>query len=95
MGNCLPDNKDMKTAYRDLRAQHPHPVPERIPYTATGSKQEPVPALRGTVPPPTLLLAPKEAKPTETSITIHGAKWRIPQHHMTPQDLPAGPYCTS
>ena len=41
----------------------------------------------GPVPPLTLLLPPNEAKPTQTTVIHHGAKWRIPEHHMTVRDL--------
>ena len=81
----------MKTAYRDFRAQHPYAVPARAPSTPTGSKHEPVPPVTGQVPPLTLLLAPNEAKPTQTSVIRRGAMWRIPTHHMTTQDLPTVP----
>ena len=87
-GNRLPDNKEMRTAYRDFRAQHPCSVPATAPYTPAGSKQEPVPLVTGKVPPLTLLLA----KPTQTTVIRHGARWRIPKHHMTPQDLPVVPH---
>ena len=46
----------------------------------------------GPVPPLTLLLAPNEAKPTQTTVIQHGAKWRIPKHHMTARDLPRVPH---
>ena len=61
------------------------------PYAPTGSKHEPVPPVTGPVPPLTLLLAPNEAKPTQTTVIHHGAKWRIPKHHMTARDLPKVP----
>ena len=48
--------------------------------------------MTGPVPPLTLLLAPTEAKPTQTTIIHHGAKWRIPKHHMTARDLPRVPH---
>ena len=73
----------MQAAYRDFKKQHPRPVPATPPYAPTGSKHEPVPPVAGLVPPLTLLLAPKEAKPTYTTVIHHGAKGRIPKHHMT------------
>ena len=79
----------MKPAYRDFRAQHPHPVPATAPYKHISSKHESVPPVTGQVPPLTLLLAPNEAKPTQTTVICHGAKWRISKHHMTTQNLPA------
>ena len=81
----------MKRAYRDFRAQHPYPVPATAPYTPIGSKHEPIPPATGWVPPLTLLRAPNEAKPMQTTVIRHGAKWRIPTHHMTTQDLQAVP----
>ena len=73
----------MKAAYRDIKKQHPCPVSVTPPHTPTGSKHEPVPRVMGPVPPLTLLLAPNEAKPTQTTVIHHEAKWRIPKHHMT------------
>ena len=64
----------MKTAYQDFRKQHPYPVPATARYTTTGSKHEPAPPVTGQVPPLTLLLAPNEAKPTQTTVIHHGAK---------------------
>ena len=85
-GSHLLDNKDMKTAYRDFRAQHRCSVPATAPYTRIGLKHEPNPPLTGQVPLLTLPLTSSEAKPTRTTIIRHGAKWRIPKYHMTPQD---------
>ena len=79
-------------AYRDFRAQIPYPVPATAPYTPIGSKHEPVPPVTGQVPPLTLLLAPHEAKPTQTAVIRHRAKWRIPKQHMTTQDLATVPH---
>ena len=81
----------MHTAYREFTKQHPRPIPATPPYAPTGSKHEPVPPVTGPVPPLTLLLAPNEAKPTQTTVIHHGAKWRIPKHHMTARDLPRVP----
>ena len=90
-GHTLPGSKDMRTAYREFTKQHPRPIPVTPPYAPTGSKHEPVPPVTGPVPPLTLLLAPNEAKPTQTTVIHHGAKWRIPKHHMTARDLPKVP----
>ena len=90
-GHTLPGSKDMRAAYRDFKKQHPRPIPATSPYAPTGSKHEPVPPVLGPVPPLTLLLALNEAKPTQTSVIHHGAKWRIPKHHMTAGDLPRVP----
>ena len=87
-GHTLPGNQDMNTAYRDFKKQHPCPVPATLPYTTTVSKHEPGPPVRGPVPPLTLLLAPNDAKPTQTTVIHQGAKSRIPKHHMTAQDVP-------
>ena len=87
-GHTLPGSQDMKAAYRDFKKQHPCPVPATPPCPPTGSKHEPVPPGTGLVPPLTLLLAPNEAKPTQTTVIHHRAKWRLPKHHMTAQDLP-------
>ena len=73
----------MHTAYREFTKQHPRPIPPTPPYAPTRSKHEPVPPVTGPVPPLTLLLAPNEAKPTQTTVIHHGAEWRIPKHHMT------------
>ena len=81
----------MRTAYREFTKQHPRPIPATPPSAPTGSKHEPVPPATGPVPPLTLLLAPNEAKPTQTTVISHGAKWRIPKHHMTARDLPKVP----
>ena len=67
------------------------PIPATPPCAPTGSKHGPVPPVKGPVPPLTLLLAPHEAKPTQTTVIHHGAKWRIPKHHMTARDLPRVP----
>ena len=90
-GHNLPGNQDMKTAYRDFKRQYPCPIPATAPYTPTGSKHKPVPPVTGPVPPLTLLLAHNKAKPTQPTVIYHRAKWRIPKHHMTAQDLPAVP----
>ena len=91
-GHTPPENQDMKTAYWDFKKQHPYPVPATAPYTPIGSKHEPVPPVTGQVPPLTLVLAPNEAKPTQTTVIRHKAKWRIPKHHVATQDLPAVPH---
>ena len=91
-GHTLPGSKDMRAAYRDFKKQHPRHIPATPPYAPTGSKHEPVPLVTGPVPPLTLLLAPNEAKPTQTTVIHHGAKWRIPKHHMTAGDLPRVPH---
>ena len=82
----------MQAAYRKFKKQHPRPIPVTPPYAPTGSKHEPVPPVTGLVPPLTLLLAPNEAKPTQPTVIHHGAKWRIPKHHMTARDLPEVPH---
>ena len=87
-GHALPGSKDMKAAYRDFKKKHPRSVPATPPYAPNGSKHEPVPPVTGPVRPLTLLLAPNEAKPIQTTVIHHGAKWRIPKNHMTAQDLP-------
>ena len=91
-GQTLPGSKDMRAAYRDFKKQHPRPIPATPPYAPTGSKHEPVPPVTGSVPPLTLLLAPNEAKPTQTTVIHHGAKWRIPKHLITARDLPRVPH---
>ena len=91
-GHTLPGSKDMKAVYRALKKQHPCSVPATPPYTPTSSKHEPVPPVTCPVPPLTLLLAPNEAKPTQTTVIHHEAEWRIPKHHMTAQDLPKVPH---
>ena len=48
--------------------------------------------MTGPVTPVTLLLAPNEAKPTQTTVIHHDEKWRIPKHHMTARDLPRVPH---
>ena len=92
VGHTLPGSKDMRAAYRDFKKQHPRPIPATPPYAPTGSKHEPVPPVAGPVRPLTLLLAPNEAKPTQTTVNHHGAKWRIPKHHMTARDVPKVPH---
>ena len=89
MAHTLPGSQDMQTAYRNFKKQHPSPIPATPPYTPTPSKHEPIPPVTSPVPP--LLLAPKDAKPTQTTVIYHGAKWRIPKHHMTAEDLLAVP----
>ena len=73
----------MKAPYGDVEKQHPRPIPATPPYAPNDSKHEPVPPVMGPVPPLTLLLAQNEAKPTQTTVILHGAKWRVPRHHMT------------
>ena len=92
VGHTLPGSTHMRTDYRDFKKQQPRPIPATPPYAPTGSKHEPVPPLTGPVPPLTLLPAPNEAKPTQTTVIHHGAKWRIPKHHMTARDLPKVPH---
>ena len=91
-GHTLPGSTDMQAAYRELKKQHPRPIPATPPYAPSGSKHEPVPPVTGPVPTLTLLLARHEAKPTQTTVIHHGAKWRIPKHHMTARDLPKVPH---
>ena len=91
-GHTLPESKDMKAAYRDFKKQHPFPVPATPCCTPTGSKHEPIPPVTGPVPPLTLLLAPNDAKPAQTTVIHHEAKWHIPKHHMTAQDLQKVPH---
>ena len=78
----------MKAAYRDFEKQHPRPIPATPPYAPTGSKHEPVPPVTGPVQPLTLLLALNEAKPKQTTVIHHQAKWRILKHHTTARELP-------
>ena len=92
MGHTLQGSKDMRAAYRDFKKLHPQPIPATPPYAPTGSKHEPVPPVAGPVPPLTLLLAPNEAKHTQTTGIHRRAKWRIPKHHMTARDLPKVPH---
>ena len=91
-GHTLPGSNDMQAAYRDFKKQHPRPIPDTPPYTPTGSKHDAVPPVAGPVRPQMLLLAPNEAKPTQTTVIHHGAKWDIPKHHMTAPDLPKVPH---
>ena len=77
----------MKAARRDFEKQHPRPIPATPPYAPNGLKHEPVPPLTGPVPPLTLLRALNTAKPAQTTVIHHAAKWRIPKHHMTARDL--------
>ena len=84
-GHTLPGSKDMRTAYREFTRQHPRPIPETPPYAPTGSKHEPVPPVTGPVPPLTLLLAPNEAKPTQTH--RHPPRGKM-AHTETPHDRP-------
>ena len=90
-GHTLPRSTDMRAAYRNFKKQKPRPIPPTPFYAPTGSKHEPAPPVTGPVPLLTLLLAPNEAKPTQTTVIHHGAKWRIPKHHMTAPDLPKVP----
>ena len=82
----------MQAAYRDFKKQHPQPNPVTPPYAPACSKHDPVPPVAAPVPPLTLLLAPNKAKPTQTTVIHHGAKWHIPKHHMTARDLPKVPH---
>ena len=90
-GHTLPGSKDMKAAYWDFEKQHPRPIAVTPPYAPNGSKHEPVPPVTGPVPPLTLLLAPNEAKPTQTRHPPRG-KRRTRKHHMTVGDLPMVPH---
>ena len=82
----------MKTAYRDFKKKHPCPIPTTPPYTPTRSTHGRVPPVTGPVPPLTLLMAPNEPKPRQATVIPHGARWCIPKHHMTAQNLPVVPY---
>ena len=82
----------MKAAYRDFEKQPRRPNPATPPYAPNGSKHVPVPPVTGPVPPLTLLLAPYEAKPAQTTVIHHGAEWRTPKHHMTARDLRKVPH---
>ena len=68
----------MKAAYRDFKKQHSRPIPATPPYALNGSKHEPVPRLTGPVPPLTLLVAPNEAKTTQTTIIHQRSPTRSP-----------------
>ena len=89
--HTLPGSQDMKAAYRDFKKQHPCPVLATPLYTPTGSKNKPVAPVTGLVATLTLSLAPNQSKSTQTTFIHHKAKWRIPKHHMTAQDLPKVP----
>ena len=91
VGHPLPGSTDMRAAYRDFKKQHPRPIPATPPYAPSGLKHEPVSPVTDAVPPLTLLLALNEAKPTQTTVIHHGAKWCIPKHQMTARDLPKVP----
>ena len=93
-GHTLPGSHDMRAAYQDFKKQHPCPVPVTPPYTPMGLKHEPVPPLTDLVPPLTLLLAPNEASPTQTTVIHHEAKCRIPKHRMNAQDPPKVPHAS-
>ena len=82
----------MKATYREFKEQQPRPIPATPPYAPTSSTHKPLPPVAGPVPPLSLLLAPNEAKPTQTTVICHGAKWRIPKHYMTAGDLPKIPH---
>ena len=75
-GHTLPGSTDMRAAYRDFKKQHPRPIPATPPDASIGSKHEPVPPVTSPVPPLTVLLAPNEVKPTQTTVIHHRAKWR-------------------
>ena len=77
----------MKSAWGDFKKQHPRPTPATPPYASTGSTREPVPPVAGLVPPLTLLPAPNKARPTQTTVIVHAAKWCKPKHRMTARDL--------
>ena len=64
----------MKSAYRDFRAQQPYPVLATAPYTPIGSKHGPFFPVTGQVPPLTLLLAPSQAEPTQTTVIRQESK---------------------
>ena len=91
-GHTLPGSQDMVAAYRDFKKQQPCLVPATPPYTPTGSRHEPFPLMTGPVPPLTLLLAPSDAKTTQTTVIHQEAKLRIPKHHLTAEDLPKVPH---
>ena len=93
--NHLPDNKDMKTAYRNFRAHHPYPVPVTARYTPIGLKHEPVPRLTGQVQRLTLLLAPKRGQthadhrhPAQSRVTLTKTPHDNPGSTGGPPQLP-------
>ena len=73
--------------HKTTPATHPRDTALRTHRIETRTR----PPSTGPVPPLTLLLAPNEAKPTQTTVIHHGTKWRIPKHHMTARDLPKVP----
>ena len=80
----VPDKKDIETAYREFKIQHPHRVPTAIPYKSIGWKHESVSQATGKVPPLTLLLASNEANPDRPPSCTTGQK----AHTKTPHEIP-------
>ena len=85
-GNRLPDNKDMKTAYRDFSAQYPNLVPTTIPYIPMGSKQESCPPGDGQGPATNPTIGPKRG---QTRTDHHNPPRGNVAHTRTPHDTPS------
>ena len=77
------------------KSNTPDPSQRHRPTRPPARNTNPPPQVTGPVPPLTLLLAPNEAKPPQTTVIHHGAKWRIPKHHMTARDLPSATTTTT
>ena len=89
-GHTVPRSKDMQAAYRDFNKQHlSHPSDTALRTHRLETQTRPP----GDRPSPTAnpTTGSNEAKPTQTTVIHHGAKWRIPKHHMTARDLPKVP----
>ena len=79
-GRDMPEIKDIDTAYKAFRRQHPRPRPSEHDPPNDGKKMqdEPTPSAKGWTPPTILLLAPNSHKHATRTVQRHHTPWSIP-----------------
>ena len=82
----------MNTVHPDFKAQQPHPVPATMPYTPTYRLEARTPPPGdGQGPAANPTIGPKRGQTHAHHHHPPQCKVRIPQHQMTPRDLPVVP----
>ena len=88
-GREMPGLKDIDTAYRAFRRQHPRPRPSEheVPIEGNRMQEEPTPSAEGWTPPTILLLAPNSHKHATRTVQRHHTPWSIPKHNAPETDV--------
>ena len=89
-GRDMPGPKDIETAYKPFRRQHPRPRPSEheAPNDGNTTQEEPTPSAEGWTPPTILLLAPNSHKHATRTVQRHHSPWSIPKHNAPETDVP-------